>query len=699
MLNDPTTVLRGVGPKKALILKEEAGIETIEDLLYYAPRRYVDRSHFKLIKDCFVNELVTISGTISDVRVVRRRKRMLEVVIDDGTDTCTGVFFGGIDYFLKLFTTGDTVIFSGKINFFRVKQITHPEFDFIENADDATHRAINTGRIIPLYRSTEKLKGYGLDSRGFRRIIKPALETYAHQVIETLPEEFLAAHSLPGLRESLYAIHFPDSFDHAERARKRLAFNEIFFHQYYLAISRRFIRETSNRPAAEINTDLFHELAASLPFKLTEDQKTAIEEIRRDMSSPFPMNRLLQGDVGSGKTVVAMAAALFANGLGVQTAIMAPTELLAQQHFNTFQRLIGNRLRTVLLIGGLSSADRRKAYDAIASGGADLVIGTHAIIQEEVRFKKLGLIVIDEQHRFGVEQRSALREKGDETDLLVMTATPIPRSLSLTLYGDLSVSSIRTMPADRIPVKTLAFPESRLSGVYNSIEKYISLGRQAYYVLPLVEDSDKLDLKSAIGVFEHLKNEIFINRRVELIHGRMKQPERDAIMERFKRGEIDILVSTTVIEVGIDVPNASIIVVEHAERFGLAQLHQLRGRVGRGSHQSFCILITPDDISDEARARIETIVSTTDGFIISEEDLRQRGAGELIGVRQHGHGAEFEFADLSVDIDLILHAREFAEQSVARIDDITRLWREFRNRKYGPLLDGIRNKRILSILS
>jgi len=497
----------------------------------------------------------------------------------------------------------------------------------------------------------------------------------------------------------LYVIHFPDSFDQAERARKRLAFNEIFFHQYYLAISRRFIRETSNRPAAEINSALLHELVASLPFKLTDDQKNAIEEIRRDMSSPFPMNRLLQGDVGSGKTVVAMAAALFANGLGVQTAIMAPTELLAQQHFNTFQRLIGDRLRTLLLVGGLSSAERRKAHDRIASGQADLVIGTHAIIQDEVIFKKLGLIVIDEQHSFGVGQRSALREKGDETDLLVMTATPIPRSLTLTLYGDLSVSSIRTMPADRIPVKTLSFTESRLSGVYNSIEKYISQGRQAYYVLPLVEDSEKIDLKSAMGVFEHLKSEIFINRRVELIHGRMKQSERDDIMERFKHGEIDILVSTTVIEVGIDVPNASIIVVEHAERFGLAQLHQLRGRVGRGSHQSFCIMITPDDISDEARARIETIVSTTDGFIISEEDLRQRGAGELIGVRQHGHGAEFEFADLSADIDLILHAREFAEQSVERIDDITRLWREFRDRRYGPLLDGIRNKRILSILS
>ncbi len=699
MLTDPITVLKGVGPKKALVLKQEAGIETIEDLLYYVPRRYIDRSHFKQIKDCFVNDLVTISGTITDVSVTRRRKRILEVVIDDGTDTCTGVFFGGIEYFQKIFAVGDTVMFSGKINVFRVKQITHPEFDIIGDSATAPQQAIHTGRIIPLYHSTEALKGLGLDSRGFRRIIKPALDAYSALITETMPPETIARHALPGLREALYAIHFPETFEQAERARKRLAFNELFFHQWYLSISRRLARETGKKRAGDIDPAVLRDFSASLPFELTVDQRAAVDEIRRDMSSPFPMNRLLQGDVGSGKTVVAMAASLLAKSAGRQTAVMAPTELLARQHHMNFIKFLGGRTRTVLLTGGMTSGEKQAACAMIASGAADIVIGTHAIIQEHVSFKNLGLIVIDEQHRFGVEQRAALRKKGDDSDLLVMTATPIPRSLSLTIYGDLSVTSIRTMPANRVAIKTMAFPESRLKGVYNSIGKYIAQGLQVYYVLPLVEDSEKIDLKSAIGVYEHLKNDIFTDRRVELLHGRMKQAERDSIMERFKNGEIDILVATTVIEVGIDVPNAAIIVIEHAERFGLAQLHQLRGRVGRGDRQSFCILITPDDIPPESRMRIETIVSTLDGFVISEEDLRQRGAGELIGVRQHGHGAEFEFADLSLDMELILYAREMAEKSVSGIPDIAALWKDFANRRYVPLLAGIRDKKILSLLS
>jgi ATP-dependent DNA helicase RecG len=699
VLSDGITILKGIGPKKAQVLKDEAGIETIEDLLYYAPRKYVDRSYFKQIKDCFVNETVTISGTITGVNVSRRKKKILEVVIEDGTDTCTGVFFGGIDYFLKIFMVGDTVIFSGKIGYFRTKQITHPDFDFIDDNSNSPLQTINTGRIIPLYRSTEKLKALGLDSRGFRRIIRPVLENFLSRVTDPMGPDVLERHKIPGLRDALYSIHFPESFEQAERARKRLAFNEIFFHQYYLSISRRYVRESAKKEKKEIDDALFRQFMTSLPFELTRDQQDAIKDIRNDMSSPYPMNRLLQGDVGSGKTIVAMAAVIFARGMGRQAAVMAPTEILAQQHFLNFQKFLGDEIRMVLLTGGIATSEKQNAYDLISSGAAELVIGTHAIIQDEVAFHDLGLIVIDEQHRFGVEQRSALREKGDETDLLVMTATPIPRSLSLTMYGDLSITSIRTMPANRLTIKTMAFNESRLKGVYNAIEKYITQGLQVYYVLPLIEDSEKIDLKSAISVYEHLKNDVFTKRRVELLHGRMKQAERDDIMGRFKAGEIDILVCTTVIEVGIDVPNAGIIVIEHAERFGLAQLHQLRGRVGRSDFQSFCVLVTPDDISDESRLRIETIVSTNDGFIISEEDLKQRGAGELIGVRQHGHGGEFEFADLSLDMDLILLAREIAEKSVSGITDIGQLWEEFKNRRYTPLIEGIRNKRILSLLS
>ena len=699
MLDDAITTLKGVGPKKAQILRDEAGIETVEDLLYYIPRKYVDRSYFKLIKDCFVNDIVTVSGTIGRVKLSGGRKRYLEVEIDDGTDTLTGVFFGGVRYFAKIFSAGDYVIFSGKINFYKKKQIVHPDFDFIDDNSSMSIQAINTGRIIPLYPSTEGLKSMGFDSRGFRRVIKAALDGWLPHVAETMDKDVLERRSLMGIREALQAIHFPGSFDEAERARKRLAFNEIFFHQYYLSLSRRYIRETRRKARTDIDEARFRKFISSLPFELTADQRTAIEDIRRDIASPSPMNRLLQGDVGSGKTIVSMAAILMEAGRGHQAALMAPTEILALQHYATFQNYLGDEIRVLLLTGSMPRKDKESAYAMISSGAVDLVIGTHAVIQEEVSFKELGLIVIDEQHRFGVEQRATLREKGMDTDLLVMTATPIPRSLSLTLYGDLAITSIRTMPANRLPVSTMAFTEGRLKGVYNSIDKYVAQGRQVYYVLPLIEDSDKIDLKSAVKVFEHLKNEVFPSLRVELMHGRMKQEERDSIMNRFKDGAIDILVCTTVIEVGIDVPNASIIVIEHAERFGLAQLHQLRGRVGRGRHRSFCILITPDEIPDESRIRIETIVSTSDGFAISEEDLKQRGAGELIGMRQHGHGGTFEFTDLSLDIDLILYAREVAERDVGGIDNIQSLWSQFRNKKYGPLLNGIRNKKILSILS
>ncbi|MBN2160275.1 MAG: ATP-dependent DNA helicase RecG [Spirochaetes bacterium] len=697
MLNDSVTLLRGIGQKKAVILRNEAGIETVEDLLYYIPRRYIDRSYFKLIKDCFLNDIVTVSGRITNVHLSRGRKRFLEVDIDDGTDVLKGVFFGGVQYFMKLFTIGDFVIFSGKINFYRKKQMVHPEFDFVD--DSSVLQGIHTGRIIPLYRSTEKLKSYGFDSRGFRRVIKGALDNYLPHVEETVDPAILARHSLVDISTAIYSIHFPGSFEEAERARRRLAFNELFFHQYYLSLSRRYMRETKRKKIAAIDDSACSNFISGLPFKLTSDQSAAVAEIRSDMASPYPMNRMLQGDVGSGKTVVAMAAILMAFSRGSQSALMAPTEILAQQHYANFKKLIGGSVGCLLLTGSTPKSEKLESYRMISEGKAGLVIGTHALIQEGVAYRDLGLIVIDEQHRFGVEQRSALREKGEDTDLLIMTATPIPRSLSLTIYGDLAVTSIRTMPLNRLPVKTMAFQESRLQGVYNSMERYISQGRQVYYVLPIIEESEKIDLKSATQVFNKLKNEVFPDRRVDLLHGRMKQEERDGVMRRFKEGEIDILVCTTVIEVGIDVPNATIIVIEHAERFGLSQLHQLRGRVGRGDVQSFCILVSPDDVPDDSRRRIETIVATNDGFAIAEEDLKQRGAGELIGFRQHGHGGSFEFADLSLDMELILYARDVAEQLVSGRNDVAVLWDQFKNKKYGPLLNGIRNKKILNMLS
>jgi ATP-dependent DNA helicase RecG len=697
VLSDDVRSLKGIGDKKASQLSIDAGIETIEDLIYYIPRKYIDRSFFKFIRDCFVNETVTVAGKIIEVNVTGHRKKYLEVIIDDGTDTLTGVFFGAVNYFNKLFTSGDSVIFSGKINYYRNKQIVHPDFDFVE--DGPGNQGVNTGRIIPLYRSTEDLKSMGFDSRGFRRVIKSVLDTDLGQVRETIDETVLMRYSLIGIREALYAIHFPNNFEQAEKARRRLAFNEVFFHQYYLSLSRRHVRETQRKKGCPVNDESFRRFISRLPFQLTPDQKHVIDEIRDDISSDYPMNRLLQGDVGSGKTVVAMAAVMMTSGQGRQSALMAPTELLARQHYQNFQLFMGSDLKILILTGSIQRREKKSLYASIAAGSVDLVIGTHALIQDEVSFKELGLIIIDEQHRFGVEQRSRLREKGDSADLLVMTATPIPRSLSLTVYGDLNVSSIKTMPVNRVSIKTMAFDESRLSGVYKSMEKYIFQGRQAYYVLPLIEDSEKIDLKSAIKAYENLKDKVFPDRRVELLHGRMKQDQRDDIMTRFKNGEIDILVCTTVIEVGIDIPNANIIVIEHAERFGLAQLHQLRGRVGRGDQQSFCILVSPDSISEESKQRINTIVSTHDGFVIAEEDLRQRGAGELIGMKQHGHGGSFEFADLTLDLDLVLYAREIAEQSVRDVDKVAVLWEEFKNKKYSRLVDGIRNKKLLSMLS
>lgn len=698
MLDRSVQYIRGIGPKKSSVLLDEAGIDTVEDLLYYAPRRYLDRSSFSEIRNCFVNETVTVGGTIKSVRVLGARRRFLEVVIDDGTDTLAGVFFAGIPYFQRIFVPGETVLFSGRIEFFRKKQMVHPEYDFID--EDSQIQSIHTGRVVPLYPSTEKLKANGFDSRGFRRIIRFAIDNYLASVEDPLPEDFRSRLRLMPLHDALFSLHFPDTMEMAENARRRLSFNELFFLQYYISMSRQKLRDAAGTQQRIADTDMLSSFIANLPFRLTADQAKTIDEIAHDMRNPFPMNRLLQGDVGSGKTVVAMAASLFACGRGQQTAVMAPTEILARQHYESFAAFMPSAIKILLLTGGTSQSERKAVHEAVAGGEAQILIGTHALIQNDVDFNNLGLIVIDEQHRFGVNQRAQLRIKGDNPDLLIMTATPIPRSLSLTLYGDLDVSSIREKPSTRIPVRTMAFPESRLPGVYRSIEKYISEGRQVYYVLPLVEESQKIDLKSAVETHRLLSTDTFPHRRVELLHGKMSSAEKDDIMARFKNGGIDILVSTTVIEVGIDVPNATVMVIAHAERFGLSQLHQLRGRVGRGAHQSFCVLVHPDSVAPEGLRRIEAITATDDGFAIAEEDLKLRGSGELIGIKQHGHFSGFEFADLAKDLDLITLARDEAVKIASR--DAGALQTNERmsvDGRYAEMFNRMRTKRILSILS
>ncbi len=698
MLEESVQYLKGIGPKKSEILKSEAGIETIEDLLYYAPRRYVDRSSFKSIVDTFTNEVVTVAGTISSVAMAGRRKKYLEVTIDDGTDTLCGIFFGGIRYFKSIFQDGDYVLFSGKVDFFNNKQIVHPEFDFID--EESRIKSINTGRVVPLYRSTEKLKGIGLDSRGFRRIIRSAIDSYLKHIDDPIDEALRKRLNMIPLKDALFSLHYPDTYEAAELARTRLAFNELFFLQYYLSISRRYTREEYQIEKKNDDSSHYEDFLTNIPFELTSYQKRAIEEIRYDLHKPYPMTRLLQGDVGSGKTIVAMAASLFTIGRGDQAAIMAPTGVLVKQHYNNFEKLMPGNLRLALLTGSTPAGRKKEIYEQISKGDIDIVIGTHALIQDKVNFMSLGLIVIDEQHRFGVNQRAKLREKGQHPDLLIMTATPIPRSLSLTLYGDLDVSYIKEKPASMLPIKTMSFPESRIRGVYNSVKKYITQERQVFFVLPLIQESEKIDLKSAFEVYNDLSNNIFPHLSVEILHGKMKQDEKDSIMRRFMDGEINILVSTTVIEVGIDAPNANIMVIEHAERFGLSQLHQLRGRVGRGEYQSFCALVYPDDISDESRKRIETIVAIDDGFKIAEEDLKLRGSGDILGIKQHGYNTGFEFANLVTDIELILIAKEEAEKIVSDIDDVHDIFDNIqKGNRLSILLKGIRTKRILLILS
>jgi len=695
LLNIPVTSIHGIGPVKAETLKAEADIETVEDLLYYMPRKYLDRSLIKKIVDCFSEEEVTVAGNIISVKLIRRKKVFLQVDVSDGTDIISAVFFGAAGFLHKLFHEGEYVLLSGKISIVRSKQIIHPDFDFIDENSD--FKSINTGRIIPLYKSTNSLKKNGFDSRGFRRTIKAAIDQYSSHIQETLPESITSKYNLIKIDDALKGIHFPGSMDHAEKSRIRLAFNEVYFFQYYILLLKKVSRRIISKEHVEAS-DIIQAFIKTLEFNLTEDQKTSLNEIKNDLESPFPMNRLLQGDVGSGKTVIAMAGALIPISRGQQCAMMVPTEILAQQHYETALKILPEKIKVFLITGKMTQKEKNSVYEEISNGKADLIIGTHALIQTGIVFKNLGYIIIDEQHRFGVEQRGKLRVKGETPDLLVMTATPIPRSLSMTLYGDLDVSYIREKPANRLPVKTLAFPDSRLKGVYNSMRNYLTQGRQIFYVLPIIEDSEKIDLKSAVETYNHLKDEVFTDMSVALLHGRIPQNEKESIMARFKNGEINILVSTTVIEVGIDIPNANVMIIEHSERFGLAQLHQLRGRVGRGEHQSYCILIYPEKISGDAHERIKILTESDDGFIISEKDLKLRGSGQLIGIRQHGF-SDFEFTDLATDMDIITNAKNEAEKNISEIPDIEEELNNMRHNRFNKQLKGLRHKRILSILS
>jgi ATP-dependent DNA helicase RecG len=581
-------------------------------------------------------KIVTVLGKVSAAGVVRGRTNRFAAIIEDDTGQVQLTWFRNIHYFTGIFKEGDTVLASGKVSAYGGQNIVHPEYEIVDSADAET---IHTGRIIPIYPQSTELRNIGLTSRSLRRIIKPALDTLARQApgCETLPEERRREYGLVDLPRAIRQAHFPDSQEQADMGRQRLAFEELF--QLELILVGRQKRRHMKTDGITLGPPKKHgrELLNNLGFALTKAQVRVLNEIYADMGAKFQMNRLLQGDVGSGKTVVAVLAMLGAVESGFQTAIMAPTEILAEQHYYSVCELLEPLgIPVKLLTGSVKGRERASAFEDVESGQCPVVIGTHALIEKKVKFAKLGLVVIDEQHRFGVVQRATLQSKGRNPDILVMTATPIPRTLAMTVYGDLDVSVIDEMPPGRIPIETRAVPEEGRAEMYQFIRKQVGGGRSAYIVFPLIEETEKIDLKAAKQGYEQLKRDVFPDLRVGLLHGRMKTREKQAVMIAFKSGKLDILVSTTVVEVGVDVPRATIMVIEHAERFGLSQLHQLRGRVGRSGIQSYCFLLTGDRCSEEAQRRMAAITSSTDGFKIAEVDLELRGPGEILGTRQHG---------------------------------------------------------------
>ena len=643
-LATPLQFLKGVGPRRAADLRR-AGLTTVEDLLYRFPLRYEDRAHFASIASLREGQdPCTIVGEIVDARIRYTRRRnfkIFEALIRDASGSVLASWPNQV-FRADALTRGKRAVFFGKLTSPRwgSLQLLNPEYEILgEDEEPEETERLHTGRIVPVY---EKIGS--VSPRFQRTLVHRALERLPEGVDDHLPPAVLARHDLPPRRAAFEQVHFPGEDTPLDLlnafrtpAQKRLIFEEFFLFQVGVLLRRRDA-DAVHKPFETVVTPQIRESARRvLPFRLTKGQKEALAEIVNDMRKPYAMNRLLQGDVGAGKTIVALLAAVVAMENGLQVAVMAPTEILAEQHFMNIQRLLAaSRFRVRLLTGATKGTARREALQDIAAGRVHLVVGTHALVQEGVAFARLGFVVIDEQHRFGVIQRATLRAKGLHPDVLVMTATPIPRTLALTLHGDLDVSVIRDLPPGRVPITTLAKPESRREEIYEFLRKRVEAGRQAYVVYPIIEESEKVDLKAATEMADHLAHDVFPSFRVALLHGRMKQDAKDRVMRSFAEGQIDIIVSTTVIEVGIDVPNATVMIVEHAERFGLSQLHQLRGRVGRGKHASSCILLYQSPLSDEATRRLEALVQTTDGFVIAERDLELRGAGDFFGTRQSG---------------------------------------------------------------
>jgi ATP-dependent DNA helicase RecG len=644
--------LKGVGPRRAKLL-ERLGVRTARDLLYHTPRRYEDASSVTPIRSLNTGMEATVIGRVVSKGILPTRKglRIFQAVVRDRS-ALIECAWPGQPFLDQVIHRGDLLLLSGTVRFFHGQQLHPREFTILANQGEEA--SLDEGVVFPIYPATE-----GLPHRQLRQVIADNLDELLAAVTaeEVLPEELREATGVPPLHEALGILHRPAEVASVEAGRRRLALEELFFLQLIHARSR--LEETRGRPGIRMpRRDTYvRQLYERLPFQLTGAQKRALREIGVDMASPFRMNRLLQGDVGSGKTVVALFAALRAVENGYQAALMAPTEILAEQHARTLSALLaGMEISVELLTGRMTTRARRPALERIASGTAHLVIGTHALIQEGVDFARLGLAIVDEQHRFGVRQRLALAERGENPDVLVMSGTPIPRSLALTLYGDLDVSILDERPPGRRRIRTAIRRPRDRPGVLEFVRTQIGEGRQAYLVYPLVEEGETSDLKAAADEFEQLRTGELADLRLELLHGQMPPDAKDRVMRDFAAGRIDALVATTVVEVGIDVPNATVMVIEHAERFGLSQLHQLRGRVGRGAAESYCILISAPGQGAE---RLRIFSRTEDGFRIAEADLRIRGQGDLFGSRQSGL-PEFRWADLSRDLELLVAARDAA---------------------------------------
>jgi ATP-dependent DNA helicase RecG len=666
-LNLPVQYLKGVGPKMAARFAAKK-IATVEDLLYFLPRTYEDRREIRKINRLEVGKTQTIAGNVINTEIRHYgKKRILEITVSDNTANLTAKWFKGtISYLLGTFKKGTRVMFTGNVTpNYSGKTMVHPEYEILEENEEENF--LNFKRIVPVYSETE-----GLHQKYFRKIINFTLENYSRYVASPIPDNICEKRNLLNIHEALISVHFPGNNELVEQfisarseAHRRLIYDEFFFFQLGMAIKKTG-RMLDAGIKFKIEGTFLNKFLALLSFDLTAAQKRVINEIHADMARETAMNRLLQGDVGSGKTIVSMAAMITACENSYQAAIMAPTEILAQQHYENIQNWASALgLNTVLLIGGLNNAQKKEALNKIAGGEANIIIGTHALISEGVDFHKLGMVVIDEQHRFGVMQRATLRGKGINADVLVMTATPIPRTLAMTVYGDLDVSVIDEMPPGKKPVRTILMSESKRDKVYQTISAEMAKGHQAFIVYPLVEQSENLDLKDATNMAEHLQRDIFSDYKIGLIHGKMKQKEKDDVMREFLENRIQILVSTTVIEVGIDVPRASLMVIEHAERFGLSQLHQLRGRVGRRDIPSSCILLADYKCSADARKRLKVMEKTTDGFVIAEEDLAIRGPGDFLGTRQSGL-PDFRIASIIRDARILNDAKEDAFALAAR---------------------------------